>query len=183
MNLDEWFHKGMTAQEYVDSMETHQENLIYIYENFSIATDDYPFFESLQKRDLRAIILTEDWCGDAMLNIPIYLRFAEAAHIQTHFLRRDENLELMDQYLTNGESRSIPKIIFLASNGDEIGTWGPRAPEIQQFLDDSLANLPSKEAPDYTDKQRQMLTFITKAYRDHQDFWNHVYVDLKETLK
>ncbi|TGB02169.1 thioredoxin family protein [Halobacillus salinus] len=182
MNLDEWFQRGMTAQEYVDSMETHQENLIYIYEHFSVPKEDYPLFESLQKRDLRAIVLTEDWCGDAMLNIPIYLRFAEASHIQTRFLLRDENLELMDQYLTNGKARSIPKMIFIAPNGEEITNWGPRAPELQEFLDDSVANLPDENSPDFKDKRRQMLTFITKAYRDHGDFWDNVYQDIKRTL-
>ncbi|MCA0972827.1 thioredoxin family protein [Halobacillus litoralis] len=182
MNLDEWFQRGMTAQEYVDSMNHNQENLIYIYEHFSVPREDYPIFEAIQKRDLRAIILTEDWCGDAMLNIPIYLRFAEASHIQTHFLLRDENPELMDQYLTNGTARSIPKIIFIAPNGEEIGTWGPRAPELQQFLDESMDNLPDKESPIFEEKRREMLTFITKAYRDHRNFWDHVYEDMKKTL-
>lgn len=183
MNLDEWFQKGMTAQEYVDSMNSHQENLIYIYENFSVSNEDYPFFEYLQKRNLRAIILTEDWCGDAMLNIPIYLRFAEAGHILTHFLQRDEHPELMNQYLTNGTARSIPKIIFLSPNGEEVATWGPRAPEVQQFIDDSMANLPDKDDEESKEKKREVLTFITKAYRDHQNFWDYVYNDLKLTLK
>ncbi|MGP4061439.1 thioredoxin family protein [Halobacillus sp. H74] len=183
MSLEEWFHKGMTAQEYVDQMEKHQKNFIYIYENFSIPTQDQPLFEQLQTKRLRAIVLTEDWCGDAMLNIPIYLRLAEASHIPTHFLLRDENLELMDQYLTNGQSRSIPKIIFIDSEGKEVGTWGPRAPEVQEFINDSMANLPERKADDHQEKQKEMLTFITKAYRDHHDFWDYVYEDLKNTLK
>ncbi|KHE66864.1 thioredoxin family protein, partial [Halobacillus sp. BBL2006] len=149
MNLDEWFQKGWTAQEYVDSMEKNQENLIYIYEHFKVNPEDYPLFERLQKKNLRAIILTEDWCGDAMLNIPIFLRLAEASHIQTRFLLRDENPQLMDQYLTNGSSRSIPKIIFLNPNGQEIETWGPRAVELQQFIDHAVQNLPDQDAEDF----------------------------------
>ncbi|ARI76719.1 thioredoxin family protein [Halobacillus mangrovi] len=183
MNLDEWFQKGWTAQEYVDSMNQHQENLVYIYEHFKVNPEDYPLFERLQKKNMRAIILTEDWCGDAMLNIPIFLRLAEAGHIQTRFLLRDENLELMDQYLTNGSSRSIPKIIFLHPNGKEIGTWGPRAEKVQQFIDHAVQNLPDQYSNDFEEKRNEMLKFVTKAYRDNRDFWSFVYEDMKITLQ
>lgn len=182
MNLEEWYNKGMTAQDYVDQMESHQTDLIYIYENFSVAIEDQPLFEQLQKKKLRAIVLTEDWCGDAMLNLPIFLRIAEASHIPTHFLLRDENDELMNQYLTNG-SRSIPKLIFIDSEGKEVGTWGPRAPQVQEFIKESFAQLPDKNAEDFQEKRKEMLTFVTKAYRDNQDIWQSVYHDFKRTLK
>ena len=46
--------------------------------------------------------------------------------IETRYVLRDENLELMDKYLTNN-ARSIPKLIALdAETFEEIGTWGPR---------------------------------------------------------
>ncbi|UOQ46073.1 thioredoxin family protein [Halobacillus salinarum] len=182
MNLEEWFLKGIDAQSYVEAMTCHKEDLIYIYEHFHIDASDHPLFEQLQKRNLRAIIITEDWCGDAMLNIPVFLRFAEAGHIHTHFLLRDQNTELMDQYLTK-DSRSIPKMIIINTQGEEVATWGPRAPEVQEFIDQSMEGLKNKETDDYESKQKEMLTFITKAYRNNQDFWNAVYNDLKKTLQ
>ncbi|MGV2621674.1 UNVERIFIED_CONTAM: thioredoxin family protein [Halobacillus marinus] len=182
MRLEEWFNKGMTAQTYVDQMQTHQENFIYIYENFGIPVEDEPTFTRSRMNGLRAIVLTEDWCGDAMMNVPIFLRMAEAAQIPVHFLLRDENLDLMDNYLTDGRARSIPKIILMDKNGEEVANWGPRAPEVQQFIDTARQGLPDKEAEDFNEKQKEMLTFITKAYRDHHDFWNYVYEDLKKTF-
>ncbi len=73
------------------------------------------------------LILTEGWCGDAAQNIPIIEKIAaENANIETRYLLRDENLELMDKYLTFS-ARSIPKLIcFDAETYEEIGTWGPR---------------------------------------------------------
>ena len=47
---------------------------------------------------------------------------------------RDENLELMDKYLTNN-ARSIPKLICLdAETLEEIGTWGPRPAEAMDYF-------------------------------------------------
>ncbi len=73
------------------------------------------------------LILTEGWCGDAAQNIPIIEKIAaENANIETRYLLRDQNLELMDKYLTFN-ARSIPKLICLdAETFEEIGTWGPR---------------------------------------------------------
>ncbi|WP_028783555.1 thioredoxin family protein [Thalassobacillus devorans] len=182
MTLEEWFQKGVTAQEYVDSMEKYQKDLIYIYENFQIPTEDQGFFEQVQKQNLRVIVLTEDWCGDAMLNIPILLKFAEAGHMNVHLLSRDENPELMDQYLTNGVSRSIPIFIFFDPEGNEVANWGPRAESIETFIQEAKKTLPKHDPEDFKLKQQQMFQFITKSYRDNQDFWKDVYESLKQSL-
>jgi hypothetical protein len=73
------------------------------------------------------LILTEAWCGDAAQNIPTIEKIAlENDRIKTLYLLRDENLELMDKYLTGG-ARAIPKLICLdAETFGEIGTWGSR---------------------------------------------------------
>jgi hypothetical protein len=73
------------------------------------------------------LVLTEGWCGDAAQNIPIIEKIAAVnPGIQTRYLLRDENLELMDKYLTNG-GRAIPKMICLdAENFKELGVWGSR---------------------------------------------------------
>lgn len=78
------------------------------------------------------LVLTEAWCGDAAQNIPPIVKIAdESEHIDVKFILRDEHLDIMDEYLTNG-GRSIPKLICLDSETlEEIGTWGPR-PEVAQ---------------------------------------------------
>ncbi|MCP3028292.1 thioredoxin family protein [Halobacillus sp. A5] len=182
MELNDWYAKGKSAQEYVDSMKQHQEGFIYIYENFRIPTEDEPLLSSLRGNNWRAIILTEDWCGDAMLNIPVFLRIAEAGRIHTHFLSRDENLELMDHYLTNQQSRSIPKIIIIDREGKEVLHWGPRAPELQQFIDNATSSLPGEDHPQFKEKQKEMFQFVTKAFRDNEDFRDYVFKDMKNKL-
>lgn len=78
------------------------------------------------------LVLTEAWCGDAAQNIPGIVKIAEQNdHIDLRFILRDENPDIMDEYLTNG-GRSIPKLICLdADTLEEFGTWGPRPAEIQ----------------------------------------------------
>ena len=81
------------------------------------------------------LIITESWCGDAAQIIPLLQKMADANdHIDTRFVLRDENLELMDQFLTRG-GRSIPKLIMLDNKFDVLGSWGPRPQEAQMLYD------------------------------------------------
>jgi hypothetical protein len=77
------------------------------------------------------LLLTEAWCGDAAQNVPVLAKMAEASDkIHLRLLLRDEHLDIMDQFLTNG-GRAIPKLIILDGNFKVTGSWGPRPAEIQ----------------------------------------------------
>lgn len=85
-------------------------------------------------RDWNLLVLSEDWCGDASNTVPIMARLAEASrHVQLGILKRDENLDLMDLYLTNG-SQSIPIAIVLDQEFHPVARWGPRPVELQEFV-------------------------------------------------
>tara|TARA_B110000091_G_scaffold111032_1_gene120318 strand:- start:1703 stop:2317 length:615 start_codon:yes stop_codon:yes gene_type:complete len=72
------------------------------------------------------LLITEGWCGDAAQNLPIINKIAELNdHISLKVILRDENLELMDLFLTNG-GRAIPKLIALDKDNNVKYTWGPR---------------------------------------------------------
>jgi len=81
------------------------------------------------------LILTEGWCGDAAQNIPVIEKVAAAGElIETRYILRDENLDLMDAYLTDG-ARSIPKLIALdAETLEVLFTWGARPAEAQEMF-------------------------------------------------
>lgn len=88
------------------------------------------------------MVLTEGWCGDSAHAIPVMDLIAKASsgRIQLGMILRDENLDIMDQYLVNG-GRSIPRLVaFDAETGEEIGTWGPRPAPVQQMMADYKAN-------------------------------------------
>jgi hypothetical protein len=79
-------------------------------------------------------VLAESWCGDAAQNLPVFAKIAEAnSNITIRILLRDENEELMNQYLTNG-GKSIPKLICIDKDFNELGTWGPRPTFLQDWL-------------------------------------------------
>lgn len=78
------------------------------------------------------MVLTEPWCGDSAFLLPVIAEAASLSEeVTLQILPRDENLDIMDQYLTGG-SRSIPKLVTFSEAGKELFTWGPRPDEAAQ---------------------------------------------------
>ncbi len=92
------------------------------------------------KGNLTWIVLTESWCGDAAHSMPVMNKVADMAeNIDFKVLHRDENIDLMNGFLTNG-SMSIPKLILFDNITQEvINDWGPSPSTVQQMTKDFKA--------------------------------------------
>lgn len=91
------------------------------------------------------LVLSEDWCGDAVNTVPVIARLvAEAPNVRLRVLGRDANPDIMDAHLTNG-SRSIPAVIVLDEEYEERGWWGPRPGELQEWVLGEGKQLPPGE--------------------------------------
>ena len=103
---------------------------------FKISEEVRQKLKSLDK-ELILLVLTESWCGDAAASLPIMNKIAEASpNITLKIVLRDESLDLMDTFLTNG-ARSIPKVIvFDKVNNEIVGEWGPRPSIATQMVED-----------------------------------------------
>ncbi len=81
------------------------------------------------------LVLAEGWCGDAAQILPIINKMANASNkIELRILFRDENEDLMNQFLTNG-GRAIPIVIVIEKESLEVkGHWGPRPDEALNLI-------------------------------------------------
>lgn len=81
------------------------------------------------------LVITEGWCGDAAQSVPAIAKAASVnPNIRLRFVLRDEHPEVMDRYLYKG-TRSIPRLIVLDENFQELAVWGPRPQAAQQLVD------------------------------------------------
>jgi len=98
--------------------------------------------EKIAKVDRRItwLVLTESWCGDASPSLPVMQKITELnSNISLRIVLRDENLQLMDRFLTNG-GMSIPKLIAIdEANEEVIGDWGPRSKAATKLVKDYKA--------------------------------------------
>lgn len=93
------------------------------------------------------VVITEGWCADTARQIPVYAEAEKACgSLRLVLLLRDDNPQVMEQYLTNG-TRSIPKLICVRkSDLTDVFVWGPRPAELQkQVLELKARNAGTEE--------------------------------------
>ncbi|MFV2047158.1 thioredoxin family protein [Metabacillus sp. YM-086] len=176
---EHYFKEGKTIQQYMDEMGNLKEESFHVYQEFQLPDDG--FVNELAKHSLHFLVITEDWCGDAMMINPVIRKLGEAADIEVHVTLRDADTELIDRHLTNG-GRAIPIVLILNDEGTLIGKWGPRAPEVQKIVDDLRAELPAKDDPSFPEKQKEMIASLQKRYKEENTLWLYVYQSFKKAL-
>ena len=83
------------------------------------------------------LVLTESWCGDAAQTMPMMNKVAEHNdNISFKVILRDENLDVMNRFLTNN-TMSIPKLVMVEdATGEILGDWGSRPKIASQMVID-----------------------------------------------
>lgn len=96
------------------------------------------------------VLIAESWCGDAAQTLPVIAKIADMTpNITLQIIFRDDNPEIMNEYLTNG-GKAIPKLIcFNKTTGDEVGAWGPRPSRIKTIVNDYKINHPESSHEEF----------------------------------
>jgi hypothetical protein len=122
----ERFEQGTTYDEFKAGMTRNQEQLEANERQVEVDPADMAAFRNLP-HPLNVLVLAEDWCPDVVDNLPILGRIAkESGKLNVRVFLRDQNLDLMDQYLNRGEFRSIPTFVFFDEQFHEVGRFNER---------------------------------------------------------
>lgn len=128
----ELFAKGLTYEQYKAQMTRNQDRLETNERNVELTSADLAPWQRLP-RPLKVLVLAEDWCGDVIDNLPILGRLAaETGKLDVRIFLRDQNLELMDQYLKDGKFRSIPTCVFFDDQFRELGRFIERPASVTE---------------------------------------------------
>ena len=144
MDYDAVYQQGQTFSEFLDEAQANRE-LWHAYAGRApLYQEDVARIQEAGA-PLRFLVLTDDWCGDAVNTVPVVARLAEhAPNADLRIVPRDAYPEVRDRHLTNG-SRSIPVVILLDEDGEALGAWGPRPSALQAWVQDELLERPQEE--------------------------------------
>ena len=110
--------------------------------------------ENISKTDKKItwLVLAESWCGDASPAIPVMNKISQInPSINLKIVLRDENLDLMNCFLTN-KAMSIPKLIAIdEQKGEVVGEWGPRSQNATKLVED-YKQLHGALSPDFKEE-------------------------------
>ena len=128
MVTKEQFKQGMTLDQYLAQMGTNKDKFVEFLQSIKISPEDKQALDKYGKK-LNVLVITEDWCGDALYNVPVLAKMVEGnPNIEMRIFLRDKNKELMDQYLNQGMYRSIPVFAFFDESMKEVARFIERPP-------------------------------------------------------
>ena len=123
----ERFGSGFTYDDYIAQIKVNKDRFEQYYESAHLSDDDAAFFRrAMEAGATRMLILGEDWCPDVFRGMPVLAKIAEAAGMEVSVFPRDENLDIMNEFLKGGEFMSIPVPVFYTDDMDEIAHWHER---------------------------------------------------------
>ena len=149
------FAQGMTFQQYLDQMTTNKDKFLETMAATHVTPQDRAIFADRREK-LNVLVLTEDWCGDALTNFPVLARMVEGApNAEMRVFLRDQNPDLMDQYLNRGLYRSIPVFVFFDGDMTEVARLVERPPKITEYMEQKQLELRRQLRAQHGDEWRR----------------------------
>ncbi len=169
------FEQGMTFEAYLPTMQTLQRHMREQYETLPITEAAIAAFAAVvaERGVTRILILTEDFCPDSAMNIPIAARLAAAIPALTlRIVRRDDFWDIANRSPADDGNSHIPTVIFLSAAGDAVAVWHERSAAAHNLLAEFVAENPAPPredaagnvTPDFREWASQRLQLQKKAY-------------------
>jgi hypothetical protein len=141
MVTKERFAQGMTFQQYLDQMTTNKEKFLETLDAVHVTPQSRAVFAN-RRGKLNVLVLTEDWCGDALTNFPVLARMVQGLPtVEMRVFLRDQNPDLMDQYLNRGIFKSIPVFVFFDEDMKEVARFIERPAKITEYMEQKQLEL------------------------------------------
>src|SRR5262249_497649 len=143
-----------TFDEYVSRMSVNKEKMQQHTEEVQVPPEDVDWWRSRGK--LNVFVMTYDSCGDALYNIPIMAKIAkQAPNVDLRVAQRDENLDVMDEHLTQRLYRSVPCVVILDENYQEIANLKERAEAMTRVMEQEQLNVRRRLREEYKEPWRK----------------------------
>jgi len=140
----ERFEQGLTYAQWKAQMTRNQERHYANERELKLSDNDLAAFKSL-KKPVNVLAIGEDWCGDVIANLPIVGKIAaESGTLNLRVFLRDQNEDLMNQFLKEGKYKSIPVVAFFDDDFQELGRWIERPNSVTELREKKRQELYAK---------------------------------------
>lgn len=133
----ERFAQGKTWEQYLASITANKERFEQFYNTFTPKPEEVQFLKDFAARKgLHVVAIGEDWCPDVVRGIPCIAKACAAAGIPLRIFERDQNLDLMNEFLWRHKFMSIPVFVFYDKDFNELGHFIERPASAYKWIAD-----------------------------------------------
>ena len=149
------FSEGFSYPDYIDQIKVNKDRFKGYYNDYPLKPEDAAFFKELVGRPngpAKMMVLGEDWCGDVIRGLPVLARIAEAGGMKMSIFPRDQHMDMMNEFLKNGEWASIPCAVFYTKDHKYICHWIERPAVAERELGEMEESIRAAN-PQITDQE------------------------------
>src|SRR5579863_5372697 len=183
------FAQGLTYADFLAQAVINVDKFESNYKSVPLSPEDLASFKRAAAQPggpAKVLAIAEAWCGDVYRELPTVARIAEATGMELRVFLRDENPDIMDEFLSNdGKSRAIPVFIFYASDMQYIAHFTERSQlahrEIAEIMDQVKTHLGLPKETTFAtapeDRRQELLRELIARLQPRSDDWR------KEAIK
>lgn len=155
----ERYAQGMTYGEYINAVERNRKRFEENYDGTTVPPEEASKLKTLMARPggpAKILVIGEDWCPDVFRGLPVFQRIAEATGMELRIHMRDQNKDVMAEFLNGGEHESIPVAVFYTDEMEYITHFTERPKLAQREMRELLAPMYARmRKPDMTPEERE----------------------------
>ena len=175
----ERFDSALSYADYLASIAVNRDQFEHYYGTAHLTDDDVAFFRNaaaLTSGPARMLVIAEAWCPDVFRGVPVFARIAEASGMTLKVVLRDENPDIMDEFLLDGRARAIPVAVFYTRSHQYIAHWIERPAvahaEVARIRAEFSAVHPTVDLKALTSADMQTVkTFFDARLPQHYPAW------------
>jgi hypothetical protein len=133
----ERFARGLTYEEWMAKIDRNEARFVENYEGTTVSEEDAGAIQALMakpKGPAKCLALGEPWCPDVFRGLPVAAKLCEATGMELRVFFRDENKDIMSEFLNRGEHESIPTFVFYTRDHEYIAHWIERPRKAQDEM-------------------------------------------------
>lgn len=133
-----------TFEDYRSGLRVHAAAFSKVYDRLQFVPDMAA--EVAPLGDSRLLVLTEDFCVDSALSLPLIARLVEASpRAELRIASRNSHRQLANQFPGRGGVSRLPTVLFLDRNDNVEGYWSERSSQDQLWMNAFLVHDPMPE--------------------------------------
>lgn len=174
IQLADW-QRGLTIQTLMDQMDVNQAAMRRRVASVKLSKAEQNRLMALNV-PRRILVLTEEWCSDCLMNLPILVHIAEASpNLELRFFVRKDWPDLR-LYFNIRDIFSLPTVQVMDENFLPLGVWIERPQAAHQRLAEWKAANPEMEhtrrrADLTSDQKREMMRAFNDRLLGEMESW------------
>jgi hypothetical protein len=158
-----FFQQGETIEEFIAGMGDLRQKFEQHMDEVEITLEFKEKIDHLPG-EMNVLVIAEPWSGDVLYYLPALFKVSLTKEWEVRIFHRDQYPELILPYRKEGLYHSIPVVVFLSTDFNELGRWVERPEIAHKVIEEESLKLRRRLREEHkTEWTREALTEMLEA--------------------